>query len=137
MNISSAISDPDSVWIVRPQLGCHSFLAFLTETPHLLFHSSMLLDRSSPLHSAVLTDRARDLAGAAMFTRLKSGGCGTLADPSLEFQGFPLQKPKGSAERPDLIRPGALRGPGRPGSFQLKKYDKYIPGIYQSCVPAQ
>jgi hypothetical protein len=52
-------------------------------------------------------------------------------------QGFPSQKPKGSAERPDLIRPAALRGPGRPGSVQLKKYDKYIPGIYQSCVHDQ
>ncbi len=61
----------------------------------------------------------------------------TLAGPSLKSQGFRSQKPKGSAERPDLIWPGALWGPGRPGSVQLKKYDKYIPGIYQSCVPAQ
>jgi hypothetical protein len=116
--------------------GCHCFRAFLTETQHLLFHTSMLLDRSRPLHSAVLTDQARDLAGAAMFTR-STPGCGTLADPSLESQGFRSQKPKGSAERPDLIRPCVLRGPGRPGRLQRKKYDKYIPGIYQSCVPAQ
>ena len=116
--------------------GCHSFRAFLTETQHLLFHTSMLHDRSRPLHSAVLTDQARDLAGAAMFTR-STPGCGTLADPSLESQGFWSQKPKRSAERPDLNRPGVLRGPGRPGRLQLKKYDKYIPGIYQSCVPAQ
>ena len=116
--------------------GCHCFRAFLTETQHLLFHTSMLLDRSRPLHSAVLTDQARDLAGAAMFTR-STPGCGTLADPSLESQGFRSQKPKGSAERPNLIRPGVLQGPGRPGRLQRKKYDKYIPSIYQSCVPAQ
>jgi hypothetical protein len=30
-----------------------------------------------------------------------------------------------------------LQGPGRPGRLQRKRYDKYIPGIYQSCVPAQ
>ena len=42
-----------------------------------------------------------------------------------------------SAESPDLIRPGALRRPGIPGSVQLKKYDKYIPSIYQTYVTAQ
>ena len=42
-----------------------------------------------------------------------------------------------STESPDLIRPGALRRPGIPGSVQLKKYDKYIPSIYQTYVTAQ
>jgi hypothetical protein len=67
--------------------GCHSFLATLTETPHLLFRTSILLDRSRPLNTAVLTDQARDLAGAVTFTR-STPGCGTLAGPSLESAGF-------------------------------------------------
>ncbi len=71
---SPLLSLPSMLAELRTFLGeCHSFSAFLTETPHLLFlvvfHTSMLLYRSRPLHSAVLTDWARDLAGAAMFTR--------------------------------------------------------------------
>jgi hypothetical protein len=77
------------------------------------------------------TVRARDHTGAGMFTR-STPGCGTLAGPSLELEGFRSQKPKGSADSPGLIRPGALRRPARPGSVQLRRYDKYIPGIYQS-----
>ena len=116
--------------------GCHSFLATLTETSHLLFRTSMLLDRSRPLNTAVLTDQARDLAGAVTFTR-STPGCGTLAGPSLESAGFQSPKPRWYASSPGLKRPGALQKPGRPGSVLLTRYDKHIPGIYLSYVPTQ
>jgi hypothetical protein len=111
--------------------GCHSFLASLTETPHLLFRTSILLDRSRLLNTAVLTDQARDLAGAVTFTK-STPGCGALAGPSLESVGFRSLKPKGYADSPGLNRPGALQKPGRPGSVLLTRYDKNIPGIYLS-----
>jgi hypothetical protein len=38
---------------------------------------------------------------------------------------------------PGLKRPGALKKPRRPGSVQLTRYDKHIPGIYLSYVPTQ
>jgi hypothetical protein len=110
--------------------------AFLTETPHQLFSTNMLLDRSWPLNSAVLTDQARDLAGAVTFTR-STPGCGTLAGPSLESAGFRSQKTKQYAHSPGLKRPGALQGPRRPGSVLFARYDKPIPGIYLSYVPTQ
>ena len=65
--------------------GCHSFLAFLMATPHLLFHISMLDDRSRPSNSDVLTAKALHHAGAAMYMR-STTGCGTLAGPSLESE---------------------------------------------------
>ena len=141
MELGSCTSPPLSLHSMSAELRtflgwCHCFLAFLTETQDLLFHTSMLHDRSRPLHSAVLTDQARDLAGAAMFTR-STPGCGTLADPSLESQGFRSQKPKGSAERPDLIRPGVLQRPARSGSVPLMKYDKCILVIYQLYLPSE
>ena len=134
---SPRLSLPSMLAELRTSLGgCHSFLASLTETPHLLFRSSMLLDRSRPLNTAVLTDQARDLAGAVTFTR-STHGCGTLAGPSLESAGFRSQKSKGYAASPGLNQPGALQKPGRPGSVLLTRYDKYIPGIYLSYVPTQ
>jgi hypothetical protein len=136
---SPLLSLPSILAELRTSLSCyHSLLASLTETPHLLFRTSTLLDRSRPLHSAVLTDQARDLAGAVTFTR-STPGCGTLAGPgpSLESAGFWSQKPKGYADSPGLKRPGALRKPIRPGRVQLTRYDKHIPGIYQSYVPTQ
>ncbi len=56
---SPLLSLPSILAELRTSLGgCHSLLASLTETPHLLFSTSMLLDRSRPLRSAVLTDQA-------------------------------------------------------------------------------
>ena len=99
---SPLLSLPSMLAELRTSLGgCHSFLASLTETPHLLFRTSMLLDRSRPLNTAVLTDQARDLAGAVTFTR-STPGCGTLAGPSLESAGCRSQKPKGYADCPNV-----------------------------------
>ena len=124
---SPLLSLPSMLAELRTSLGgCHSFLASLTETPHLLFRTSILLDRSRPSNTAVLTDQARDLAGAVTFTR-STHGCGTLAGPS-----FRSQKSKGYAASPGLNQPGALQKPGRPRSVLLTRYDKYIPGIYLS-----
>ena len=67
--------------------GCHSFLAFLMATPHLLFHTSTLDDRSRPSNSDVLMARALHRAGAAMSMR-STTGCGTLAGPSLGLEDF-------------------------------------------------
>jgi hypothetical protein len=50
---------------------------------------------------------------------------------------FRSQKLKGYADSPGLKRPGALEKPRRPGSVQLTRYDKNIPGIYLSYVPTQ
>jgi hypothetical protein len=69
---------------------CHSFLASLTETPHLLFPTSMLLDRSRPLHSAVVTDQARDLVGVVTLTR-STPGCGS-GRPQPRISGLSVAK---------------------------------------------
>ena len=66
---------------------CHSFLAFLMATPHLLFRISTLDDRSRPSNSDVLTAKALHHAGAAMYMR-STTGCGILAGPSLESEDF-------------------------------------------------
>ena len=64
---SPLLSLPSMLAELRTSLGrCHSFLASLTKTPHLLFRTSMLLDRNRPLNTAVLTDQARDLAGSRL-----------------------------------------------------------------------
>ena len=67
--------------------GCHSFLAFLMATPHLLFRISTPDDRSRPSNTDVLTAKALHHAGAAMYMR-STTGCGTLAGPSLESKDF-------------------------------------------------
>jgi hypothetical protein len=123
---SPFLSLPSMLAELRASLGgCQSLLASLTETPHLLFSTSMLLDKSRPLNSAVLTDQARDLAWAITFTRSKPG-CGTLAGSSLESAGFLSQKLKGYADSPGLKRPGALQKPKMPGSVLLTRHDMHI-----------
>ncbi len=109
--------------------GCHSFLAFLMATPHLLFRISMLDDRSRPSNSSVLTAKALHHAGAAMSMRLMTG-CGTLAGPNLELEDFLWPRRKWSVESPALRHPGALGRPGRPAQWRHKKYDMYILGIH-------
>ena len=87
--------------------GCHSFLASLIETPHLLFRTNTHLGRNRRMILGVLTVKGRDPAGAVMFTRA-TPGCGTLAGPSLELEGFLSLNFKGFASNPGLIRPSAL-----------------------------
>jgi hypothetical protein len=67
--------------------GCHSFLASLMAMPPLPFCTSTHHDRSRPSNSAVLTVKALHDAGAAIFMR-SPHGCGILAGPSLELEGF-------------------------------------------------
>jgi hypothetical protein len=141
MSFINSLSDFTVITSFQPsstatQRFCSYQIASLTETPHLLFHTSMRLDRSRPLNTAVLTDQARDLAGAVTFTK-STPGCRTLAGPSLKSAGFRSLKPKGYADSPGLKRPGALQKPGRPGRVLLTRYDKHIPGIYLSDVPTQ
>ena len=120
--------------------GCHSFRASLTATPPLPFRTSMLHDRSRPSNSGVLTVKALPLhhVGAAMFMR-STHGCGTLAGPSLELEGFRSQKQKRAADSPDLKHPGARGRPGRPASSKLlpKRYDKYKPVLYLAYKTAE
>ena len=99
--------------------GCHSFLAFLMATPHLLFRISMLDDRSRPTNTGVPTAKALHHAGAAMSMRLMTG-CGTLAGPSLELENFQWPRRNGSAESPGLRHPGVLGRPGRPAKWRHK-----------------
>ena len=56
--------------------GCHSFLALLMASPHVLFRISTRDDRSRPSNSDVLTAKALHHAGAAMYMR-STTGCGT------------------------------------------------------------
>ncbi len=115
--------------------GATLSLLSLMATPPLLFHISTLLDRSKALNSVVLKVQARDHGGSAMFMR-STPGCGTLRGPSLELVDFWSPKQKGSVDSPELKRPGALGGPSRPESVQLKRYDMHIPGIFLSCITA-
>ena len=80
----------------KTSLGrCHSFLASLMATPPLLFHTITMGYSSRPSNSGVVTVKAH--VGAAMYTR-STHGCGTLAGPSLESEGFRLQTQKGCAD---------------------------------------
>ena len=63
--------------------GCHSFRAFLIETPHLRFRTNTHLGRNRRRSFGVLTVKGRDPAGAVMFTRATPGG-ENLARPSLD-----------------------------------------------------
>jgi hypothetical protein len=60
-----------------------------------------------------------DHAGAAIFMR-STPGCGTLADPSLEWVAFRSPRPSGFAESPSPKRPGAVGRSDMPGSGELK-----------------
>jgi hypothetical protein len=111
--------------------GYHSFLASSTATPPLPFLTATQHDESLPSNPAVQTVKDLRHAGAAMFTR-STHGCGILAGPSFELEGFLLQKQKGSADTPGLKHPGALGRHERPARWLLKRYDKHIPGIYQA-----
>ena len=160
-DVASSISDQDSMWIVCPQHffkctlrplnatkhdmlagqrislgGCHSFRASLTATPPLPFLTSMLHDRSRPSNLGVPTVKALHHAWAAMFMR-STHGCGTLAGPSLELEGYRSQKQKRPADSTGLKHPGALGRPGRPASLLLKRYFKHIPGIHLAYKTAE
>ena len=56
--------------------------------------------------------------------------------PQPRIGGLSVAETEG-LDSPGLKRPGALQKPGRPGSVLLTRYDKDIPGIYLSYVPAQ
>ncbi len=84
--------------------------------------------RQKPSNSGVLTAKALHHAGAAMYM-WSTTGCGTLADPSPELEGFQCPKLKGSAEGAGPRHPGALGRPGRPALWLQMRYDKYMPGI--------
>ena len=132
---SPRLSLPSMLAELRTSLGgCHSFLASLTETPLLLFRTSMLPDRSRPLtrNTAVLTDQARDLAGAVTFTR-STHGCGTLAGPSLAWAGSLWLKPMRYARSPGQRLPsedGQLRGLACDLGLWWFYHHGYIHGIY-------
>ena len=93
--------------------GCHSFSASSTATPPLPFLTGTQHDKSLPSNPVVQTVKDLHHAGAAMLTR-STHGCGILAGPSLELEGFRLQKQKGSADIPGLKHPGALGRHERP-----------------------
>ncbi len=121
----------------RTSLGrCHSFHASLMATPPLPFNTSTLHDRSRPSNSGEPTVKALHHAGAAMFM-ISTTGCGTLAGPSLELEGFRSQKRKGSADSPGLnlqARLGDPKGSQRSRSKNMTYlylvYTWYIPEIY-------
>jgi hypothetical protein len=54
--------------------------------------------------------------------------------PASNRRTFSRKKPKGYAASPGLNQPGAVQKPEMPGSVQLIRYDKLIPGIYLSCT---
>ncbi len=97
-------------------------LPFLTGTQHC---------QRLPLNPAVQTVKDLHQAGAAMFTG-STHGCGFLAGPSLELEGFGLLKQKGFADSPGMKHPGALGRHERPVRLQLKRYDKHMPGPRQA-----
>jgi hypothetical protein len=72
-----------------------------TVTPPLQFLTCTQHDKSRPSNLAVPTVKDLHHAGIAMFTR-STHGCGILAGPSLELEGFRLQKQKGSEDSPGL-----------------------------------
>ncbi len=111
--------------------GRHSFRASSTATPPLAFLTGAQHDKGLPSNPAVQTVKDLHHAGTSMFTRSTRGG-GNLAGPSLELEGFWLQKQKGSADSPGLKHPGALERHERPARWTLKRYDKHIPCIYQA-----
>jgi hypothetical protein len=108
--------------------GRHSFCASSKATPPLPFLTGTQHDESLPSNPAVQTVKDLHHAGAAMFTR-STHGCGILAGPRPEMEGFWLQKQKGSADSPGLKHPSAHGRHGMPARWPLKRYDKHIPGI--------
>jgi hypothetical protein len=120
---------------------CHSCLASSMATAPLRFCTTTQHNRSRPSNSAVLTVKAlHPHVGAAMFMG-STHGCEILAVPSLELEGFRLQKQKGSADSPGppgLKHHSALGRQGRPARLLLKRtemtsiylvYTWYIHGL--------
>ena len=116
--------------------GCHSFRAFLIETPQLRIRTNTHLGRNRRMSLGVLTVKGGDPAGAVIFTRATPGGGNHSTGPSLEL-GFLSLKFKGSASSPGLIRPSALPWPARPGIVQLMRYNQYILVINQLYIPSE
>ena len=134
---SPLLSLPSTFAELRTYLGgCHSFLASLTETPHLLFRTSMLLDRSRPLNTAVLTDQARDLAGAVTFTI--NTWLWNFGRPQPRIGGLSVAKTEGvhSQSRTESARRAAETRKARKRAVDQiwQTYTWYLPVIYTNSV---